>query len=231
MGAVFRIVKSDIPDIDAIGLPAVVKQFAHMKNGLVLVGGPTGSGKSTTLAAIIDSINREQSLHILSVEDPIEALHASKRSLINQREVGTHTRSFASALRSTLRQDPDVLLIGELRDLTSISIAVTAAETGHLVFGTVHTSSAESTIDRLINAFPAGQQAQVRSMLAETTARRRLPAPPPGAPTGNGRVLAVEVMVNTDAVSNMIRKGKAFQIQQVIQSSREHGMQTMDARS
>jgi twitching motility protein PilT len=228
LGAVFRIVKSDIPDIDVLGLPSVVKTFASLKNGLVLVGGPTGSGKSTTLAAIIDSINREQSVHVLSVEDPIEALHTSKRALINQREVGTHTRSFATALRSTLRQDPDVLLIGELRDLTTISIAVTAAETGHLVFGTVHTSSADSTIDRLINAFPSGQQAQVRSMLAETLRAvvcqhllRRIDS--------DGRVLAVEVMVNSDAVSNMIRKGKAFQIQQVIQSSREQGMQTMDS--
>ena len=228
IGGVFRIVKNEIPEIEKLGLPAIVKQLATMKNGLVLVGGPTGSGKSTTLAAIIDLINRNYALHIVSVEDPIEVVHTRKQSLINQREVGTHTPSFENALRATLRQDPDVLLIGELRDLATISFAVTAAETGHLVFATVHTVSADTTIDRLISAFPAGQQPQVRSMLAETLRAvvcqhllRRA--------DGNGRVIAVEVMVNNDAVSNMIRKGKAFQIPQVIQSSREMGMQSMDS--
>ena len=220
--------KNEIPEIENLGLPPVVKQLSTMKNGLVLVGGPTGSGKSTTLAAIIDSINRTQALHIVSIEDPIEVVHTRKQSLINQREVGMHTPSFDNALRATLRQDPDVLLIGELRDLATISFAVTAAETGHLVFGTVHTVSADTTIDRLVNAFPAPQQPQVRSMLAETLRAvvcqhllRRA--------DGNGRVPAVEVMVNNDAISNMIRKGKAFQIPQVIQSSKDVGMQSMDS--
>ncbi len=228
LSAVFRIVKNEIPDIETLGLPAIVRQFASMKNGLVLVGGPTGSGKSTTLAALINSINRDQAMHIVSIEDPIEVVHSAKQSLINQREVGTHTPSFDTALRATLRQDPDVLLIGELRDLATISFAVTAAETGHLVFGTVHTVSADTTIDRLINAFPAGQQPQVRAMLADTLRAvvcqhllRRA--------DGRGRVLSVEVMINNDAVANMIRKGKAFQIPQVIQSSREIGMQSMDS--
>ena len=228
ISAVFRIVKNEIPEIENLGLPAIVKQFATMKNGLVLVGGPTGSGKSTTLAAIIDAINRNQSLHIVSIEDPIEVVHTRKQSLINQREVGTHTPSFTNALRATLRQDPDVLLIGELRDLATISFAVTAAETGHLVFGTVHTVSADTTIDRIINAFPAGQQPQVRSMLAETL-RVVLCQHLLRRADGQGRTIAVEVMVNNDAISNMIRKGKAFQIPQVIQSSKDIGMQSMDA--
>ena len=228
IGAVFRIVKNEIAELENLGLPPIVNQLATMKNGLVLVGGPTGSGKSTTLAAIIDSINRNQALHIVSIEDPIENVHTRKRSLINQREVGTHTPSFENALRATLRQDPDVLLIGELRDLATISFAVTAAETGHLVFGTVHTVSADTTIDRLINAFPAGQQPQVRSMLAATL-RVVLCQHLLRRADGQGRAIAVEVMVNNDAVSNMIRKGKAFQIPQVIQSSRDIGMQSMDS--
>jgi twitching motility protein PilT len=220
--AVFRIVKNEIPNIENLGLPPIVKTFASMKNGLVLVGGPTGSGKSTTLAAMIDTINREEAVHIVSIEDPIEVVHTRKLSLINQREVGTHTPDFTNALRATLRQDPDVLLVGELRDLQTISFAVTAAETGHLVFGTVHTVSADTTIDRLINAFPSAQQAQVRSMLAETLRAvvcqhllRRA--------DGKGRCLAVEVMVNNDAIANMIRKGKAFQIPQVVQSGKDVG--------
>ncbi len=228
IGAVFRIVKNEIPDLENLGLPAIAKTFATMKNGLVLVGGPTGSGKSTTLAALIDSINRNQGLHIVSIEDPIEVVHTRKQSLINQREVGTHTPSFTNALRATLRQDPDVLLIGELRDLATIAFAVTAAETGHLVFGTVHTVSADTTIDRIINAFPAAQQPQVRSMLAETL-RVVLCQHLLRRADGQGRVIAVEVMVNNDAISNMIRKGKAFQIPQVIQSSKDSGMQSMDS--
>jgi twitching motility protein PilT len=228
IGAVFRSVKNDVPEIDNLGLPAIVKQLAGWKHGLVLVGGPTGSGKSTTLAAIIDQINRTTGCHIVSIEDPIEVVHGRKMALINQREVGTHTPSFDSALRSALRQDPDVLLVGELRDLQTISFAVTAAETGHLVFATVHTVSADTSIDRLINAFPVGQQPQVRSMLAETLRAvvcqhllRRA--------DGKGRAIAVEVMLNNDAVANMIRKGKTYQIAQVIQSSRDVGMQSMDA--
>jgi twitching motility protein PilT len=228
IGAVFRLVKSEIPEIENLGLPPIAKQLTTMKNGLVLVGRPTGSGKSTTLAAIIDSINRHRALHIVSVEDPIEIVHTRKQSLVNQREVGTHTPSFTSALRATLRQDPDVLLIGELRDFATISFAVTAAETGHLVFGTVHTVSADTTIDRLVNAFPVGQQPQVRSMLAETL-RVVLCQHLLRRADGQGRAIAVEVMLNNDAISNMIRKGKAFQIPQVIQSSREVGMQSMDS--
>jgi twitching motility protein PilT len=228
IAGVFRIVKNEIPEIESLGLPPIVRSFATMKNGLVLVGGPTGSGKSTTLAALIDSINRNQGLHIVSIEDPIEVVHSPKSSLINQREVGTHTASFDSALRATLRQDPDVLLIGELRDLATISFAVTAAETGHLVFGTVHTVSADTTIDRLINAFPAAQQSQVRSMLAETL-RAVVCQHLLRKADGVGRALAVEVMLNNDAISNMIRKGKSFQIPSVIQSSKDLGMQSMDS--
>jgi twitching motility protein PilT len=228
ISGVFRIVKNEIPNIENLGLPQIVKSFAGLKNGLVLVGGPTGSGKSTTLAAMIDTINREDALHIVSIEDPIEVVHTRKKSLINQREVGTHTPSFSNALRATLRQDPDVLLVGELRDLQTISFAVTAAETGHLVFGTVHTVSADTTIDRLINAFPAGQQPQVRSMLAETL-RAVVCQHLMRKADGTGRVIAVEVMVNNDAIANMIRKGKAFQIPQVIQSSKDLGMQSMDS--
>jgi twitching motility protein PilT len=227
LAAVFRIVKDKLLSIETLGLPAVVQTFGDLKNGLVLVGGPTGSGKSTTLAAIIDYINRTSARHIVSLEDPIEIRHARKQSLVNQREVGTHTRTFANALRSVLREDPDVILVGEMRDLATISFAVTAAETGHLVFGTLHTVSADTTMDRLINAFPAGQQNQVRSMLAESIRAvvcqhllRRA--------NGPGRVLAVEVMTNNDAISNLIRKGKCFQIPSIIATQREAGMQLMD---
>jgi twitching motility protein PilT len=228
ISAVFRIVRNEVPNIDNIELPPIAKTFGSMKNGLILVGGPTGSGKSTTLAAIIDQINRSSARHIVSIEDPIEVVHSMKRSLVNQREVGTHTHSFSTALRSTLRQDPDVLLVGEMRDFQTIQFAVSAAETGHLVFATVHTVSVDSSIDRLINAFPPGQQPQVRSMLAETLRAvlcqhllRRV--------DGKGRVVACEIMVNNDAISNMIRKGKTFQIPTVVQSSRDQGMQSMDS--
>jgi len=225
--AVFRIIKSEIPNLDDLGLPDVVAGLAEYRNGLVLVGGPTGSGKSTTLAALIDSINRNSARHVISMEDPIEVLHKSRRGLVNQREIGTHTRSSTSALRSTLRQDPDVILVGEMRDLPTISFAVTAAETGHLVFGTLHTVSADTTVDRIINAFPHAQASQVRSMLSDSLravvcqylmTRRN----------GRGRCLAVEVMLNTDAVANMIRKGKTHQIPSIITTSRELGMRSMD---
>jgi twitching motility protein PilT len=227
-GAVFRIVRGEIPEISALGLPPIIKSFATLKNGLVLVGGPTGSGKSTTLAALVDYINRTSARHIVTVEDPIEVVHAHRKSLISQREVGTHTNSFSAALRSTLRQDPDVILVGEMRDLTTIGFAVSAAETGHLVFGTVHTVSADTTVDRLVNAFPPGQQPQVRSMLSDSLQAvicqhllRRA--------NSEGRVSAVEVMINNSAVANMIRKGKTFQIPNVVQTSRDVGMQSMDA--
>jgi twitching motility protein PilT len=228
LSAVFRTIRSEIPRLDKLGLPPVVRGFAELKNGLVLVGGPTGSGKSTTLAALVDHINRASSRHIVTIEDPIETVHESRQSLVNQREVGSHTRSFEAALRSTLRQDPDVILVGEMRDLATISFAVTAAETGHLVFGTVHTVSADTSVDRLVNTFPPPQQPQVRAMLAESLRavvcqhllRRK---------DGAGRVLAVEVMVNNDAVANLIRKSKTFQIPSVIATSRDLGMQSMDS--
>jgi twitching motility protein PilT len=228
LGAVFRFVKDKLLSIEALGLPPIVQTFGDLRNGLVLVGGPTGSGKSTTLAAIIDYINRTSARHIISLEDPIEVMHPRKQSLVNQREVGTHTRSFSSALRSVLREDPDVLLVGEMRDLATIAFAVTAAETGHLVFGTLHTVSADTTVDRLINAFPVGQQAQVRSMLAESLRAvvcqhllRRQDKP--------GRVLSVEVMLNNDAIANLVRKGKSFQLPSIIATGREQGMQSMDS--
>ena len=228
LAAVFRTIKAEILAVERLGLPPVVARFGELKNGLVLIGGPTGSGKSTTLAALVDYINRTSDRHIVTIEDPIEVVHKRVRCLVNQREVGTHTRSFDAALRATLRQDPDVILVGEMRDLTTIQFAVTAAETGHLVFGTLHTVSADTSVERLINAFPPRQQSQVRSILCETLRavacqhllRRK---------DGKGRVLAVEVMLNNDAVANMIRKGKSFQIPSVIATSREAGMQSMDS--
>jgi twitching motility protein PilT len=228
LSAVFRTVKTSIPELEALGLPKTVARFAGFKNGLVLVGGPTGSGKSTTLAALIDHINRTSARHIVTLEDPIEVVHTRKESLINQREIGGHTKSFHRGLRATLRQDPDVILVGELRDQNTISMAVTAAETGHLVFATVHTVSADTSVDRVINAFPAAQQPQVRAMLSETLRavlcqhllRKR---------DGSGRVLATEVMINNDAISNLIRKGKTFQLPQVIGTGRDQGMRTMDS--
>ena len=228
LSAVFRIVKAHLPRIEDLGLPPIVQALGDTKNGLVLVGGPTGSGKSTTLAGIIDYVNRTHARHIITLEDPIEVLHGCKKCLVNQREIGSHTLSFDAALRSTLREDPDVILVGEMRDLPTIQFAVTAAETGHLVLGTLHTVSADTSVDRLISAFPPGQQDQVRAMLAETLRavvcqhlfRRK---------DGPGRVLAVEVMLNNDAVSNLVRKAKTFQIPSVIATSREQGMQSMDS--
>lgn len=227
LAAVFRTIKSTLLDIESGGFPAVVKSFQDFNDGLVLVGGPNGSGKSTTLAALIDAINRKSSHHILSIEDPIEVVHANKKSLVNQREIGAQVISFATALRAALRQDPDVLMIGEIRDFDTISAAVSAAETGHLVFGSVHTTSAASTVDRLVSAAPSAQQDHMRSLLAGSLRAvicqfllRRL--------TG-GRCLAVEVMINNDAVASLIRKGKSFQIPSVIATAREQGMQLMDA--
>jgi twitching motility protein PilT len=229
LSSVFRLINNTVPELEKLGLPPIVSTLANAKNGLVLVGGPTGSGKSTTLAAIIDHINRTStSRHIVTLEDPIEVVHRRKGCLVSQREVGTHTHSFNAALRSVLRQDPDVILVGEMRDLAMVSFAVTAAETGHLVLGTVHTSSAETTVDRLVNVFPAGQQPQVRSMLAESlravVCQHLIPRKDPP-----GRVIACEVMVNNDAVSNLIRKGKSFQIPAVVATSRDAGMQSMDS--
>ncbi len=227
LAAVFRLVKGELPELEKLGLPPIIRDFGDLKNGLVLVGGPTGSGKSTTLAALIDYINTSSKRHIISLEDPIEVVHYRKKGLVNQREVGTHTSSYTTALRSTLRQDPDVILVGEMRDLDTIAFAVSAAETGHLVFGTVHTVSAHTTMDRLINAFPPRQQTPVRFMLAESlraVACQYLLKRVDQA----GRIPTVEIMVVNDAVSNLIRKGKTFQIPSLISTSKEEGMQLMD---
>jgi twitching motility protein PilT len=228
MSAVFRIIKDKIPVLEQLGLPPIVHTFAELKNGLVLIGGPTGSGKSTTLAGIIDHINRNSSRHVVTLEDPIEVIHAQKKCLINQRELGTHTHTFEKALRATLRQDPDVILVGEMRDLDTIRFALTASETGHLVLGTVHTVSVDTSIDRMINAFPGGQQPQVRSLLADTL-RAVMCQYLLKRKDGQGRVLAVEVMVNNEAIANLVRKGKTFQIPSVIATQREAGMQSMDS--
>lgn len=227
LAAVFRTIKDDIPDIAKLGLPEIVRSFAHLKNGLVLIGGPTGAGKSTTLAALIADINKNAARHIITLEDPIEVVHNPIKSLITQREIGTHSRAFSYALRATLREDPDVILVGEMRDLPTIQFAVTAAETGHLVFGTVHTVSVANSIDRMVNVFPPDEQPQVRSMLSgslravccQHLLQRK---------DQEGRVLAVEVMMNTDAIASLIRKGKTFQIPSVLATSREQGMQSMD---
>ena len=228
LGAVFRIIKGALPRIEELGVPAVVARLAELKNGLVLVGGPTGSGKSTTLAAIIHQINLSSARHIVTFEDPIEVVHGREKSLVNQREIHTHTGELAQALRGTLRQDPDVILIGEMRDLPTISFAVTAAETGHLVFGTIHTASAALTVDRLINAFPPGQHDQVRSMIAGSLNAVICQYLLPRRDT-TGRCLSVEVMLNNEAIANLIRNGKTFQIPSVIATSRESGMQLMDS--
>jgi twitching motility protein PilT len=227
LSGVFRRIRGTLPEFEKLGLPPLVQSFGNLKNGLVLVGGPTGSGKSTTLAALIDYINRTSSRHIISLEDPIEVIHKRKQSLVNQREIGTHTRSFANALRSTLREDPNVILVGEMRDLPTIEFTVIAAETGHLVFGTVHTVSAATTVDRIVSAFPPGQQEQVRSTLADSL-RAVVCQYLMKEKNGPGRVLAVELMINNEAVANLIRKGKAFQLPSVISTSREQGMQMMD---
>ena len=230
LAGVFRIIKGDLVSVKQLGLPEIVQRFADYPNGLVVVGGPIGSGKSTTLAALIDHISATSGRHIVSIEDPIEIVHKKRqKGLVNQRELGSHTAGGGTALRATLRQDPDVILVGEMRDFDTISFAVTAAETGHLVFGTVHTVSVDSTVDRLVNAFPAGQRAQVRTMLADSLravlCQLLLPKK-----SGQGRVLVAEVMLNTDAVSNLIRKGKSHQIPSVITTSRELGMQSMDSQ-
>ena len=227
VGAAFRVIPYEIKPLEELGVPPVVATFAGLPRGLVLVTGPTGSGKSTTLASVIDLANRTRSDHIMTVEDPIEFLHRHKRSLVNQREVGGDTHSFASALKHVLRQDPDIILVGELRDLETISVALTAAETGHLVFATLHTQDAAQTIDRIIDVFPSHQQAQVRTQLAgalqgvvcQTLCKRA---------DGRGRVVATEVMIATPAVRNLIREGKTHQIYSAMQAGAQQGMHTLD---
>jgi twitching motility protein PilT len=225
-GAVLRTIPTQIPSLDSLNMPAVLAELCTRERGLVLVTGPTGSGKSTTLASMIDVINETKDAHILTVEDPIEFVHRPKRCLVNQREVGPHTGSFTSALRSALREDPDVILVGEMRDLETISLALTAAETGHLVFGTLHTSSAPKTVDRIIDAFPAGQQGQIRTMLSESLeaviAQRLLKR------RGGGRVAACEILIGVPAVRNLIREGKLHQIASMMQTGQRVGMRTFD---
>jgi twitching motility protein PilT len=226
-GAVFRSIPHKIPSFADLNLPPVLRTFAEQDKGLVLVTGPTGSGKSTTLAAMIDYINETTSGHILTLEDPIEFVHKSKRCLVNQREVGTQTHSFNNALKSALREDPDVILVGELRDLETVSLALTAAETGHLVFATVHTSSAPKTVDRLVDVFPTQQQAQIRTMLSESLVGVATQALLPK--TGGGRCAAIEILVATPAVRNLIRENKTFQIPSAMQVGAKSGMVTMEA--
>ncbi|KUO50597.1 MAG: type IV pili twitching motility protein PilT [Desulfitibacter sp. BRH_c19] len=227
LAAVFRSVPFEVPDIDILGIPPSVKELCYLSRGLVLVTGPTGSGKSTTLAAMIDVINTERKLNIVTIEDPIEFLHKHKNSVVKQREVGLDTRSFANALKHVLRHDPDVILIGEMRDVESISIALTAAETGHLVFSTLHTQTAPHTINRVVDVFQDYRRDQVRQQLANTLrgviSQQLLPTA-----DGEGRVAAVEFMKDTPAIRNMIRDGKEHQLYSAIQTNRNMGMQTMD---
>ncbi len=227
VGAVFREIPSDILTCEQLGLPNVIRRLASLPRGLVLVTGPTGSGKSTTLAAIIDEANKTRKDHIITVEDPIEFVHQSDKAIINHREVGLHTRSFAAALRGALREDPDIILVGEMRDLETISLAIEASATGHLVFGTLHTSSAAKTVDRIIEVFPSNEQAQIRNTLSDGLRAviaqnlfKRIDK--------KGRVAALEIMIANPAVRNLIREGKTFQIPSMIQTGMKYGMQTLD---
>jgi len=226
-GMVIRLIPFNIPAPETLGLPPVSIEFARLQKGLVLVTGPTGSGKSTTLASLIDYINRNRACHIVTIEDPIEYLHKHQKSLVNQREVGNDTYSFANALRAVLRQDPDVILVGEMRDLETISTAISAAETGHLVFSTLHTNDATQSVDRIIDVFPPHQQQQIRVQLAAVLqgimSQQLLPRA-----SGRGRVAAIEVLLATPALRNLIREGKTHQIPTVLQTGGKQGMQTMD---
>ena len=228
ISAALRHTPDQIPALDELGLPPIIREFTKKPRGFVLVTGPTGSGKSTTLASMVDIINKEREEHILTIEDPIEFLHSHKRCIINQREIGSDAVDFATALRGALRQDPDVILVGEMRDLETISTALTAAETGHLVFATLHTQSASQTVDRVIDVFPPHQQGQVRMQLSIAlqgiVTQQLLPTA-----DGSGRTVATEVLVPTPAVRNLIREGKTHQIYSTIQTSGASGMQTMDA--
>lgn len=227
IGAVFREIPSTIMTAEQLGLPSVISKLATLPRGLILVTGPTGSGKSTTLAAIIDVANRERSDHIITIEDPIEFVHQSRKCIVNHREVGFHTKSFSAALRGALREDPDIILVGEMRDLETISLAIEAASTGHLVFGTLHTTSAPKTVDRIIEVFPAQEQAQIRSTLSDgiraiisQTLFRRLDRP--------GRVPALEILIATPAVRNLIRESKSHQLPSMMQTGKKYGMQLLD---
>lgn len=227
VGAVFRLIPSTIVTAEQLGLPLVITQLSMLQKGLVLVTGPTGSGKSTTLAAIVDYANSHRKDHIITVEDPLEFVHRSQGCIVNHREVGRHTRSFASALRAALREDPDIILVGEMRDLETIQLAIEAAATGHLVFGTLHTQSASKTVDRIIDVFPANQQEQIRSTLADSLKAvvaqilfKRIDI--------KGRCAALEILVCTPACANLIRENKTFQIPSVIQTGRKYGMQSLD---
>jgi len=227
VAAVFREIPSDILTCEQLGLPPVVRKLASLPRGLVLVTGPTGSGKSTTLAAIVDEANRTRKDHILTVEDPIEFVHQSKEAVVNHREVGLHTRSFAAALKGALREDPDIILVGEMRDLETIALAIEAAATGHLVFGTLHTTSAAKTVDRVIEVFPANQQAQIRNTLSDGLRAvvaqnlfKRIDK--------KGRVAALEIMIAIPAIRNLIRESKTFQIPSAMQTGKKYGMQTLD---
>ena len=227
VGAAFRLIPYEIKPLEDLGIPPAVNNFANLPRGMVLVTGPTGSGKSTTLAALVDLANRTRDEHIMTVEDPIEFLHRHKKCIVNQREVGEDTKSFANALKHVLRQDPDIILVGEMRDLETIGVALTAAETGHLVYATLHTQDAAQTIDRVIDVFPSEQQQQVRVQLAgaiqgivcQTLCKTR---------DGKGRVVATEVMVATPAIRNLIREGKTHQIYSAMQAGAKHGMHTLD---
>ncbi len=225
--AVFRLVPNKVKTLEELGMPEVLRDLSKLEKGLVLVTGPTGSGKSTTLAAMVDYVNDNERGHILTIEDPIEFVHESKKCLVNQREVGPHTDSFSNALRAALREDPDVILVGELRDLETTQLAISAAETGHLVFATLHTNSAAKTVDRIIDIFPSGQQAQIRTMLSESiegvVAQTLLPSK-----DGKSRVAALEVLVGVPALRNLIREDKTAQILSVIQTGAQHGMQSLD---
>ena len=227
VGAVFRVIPFEIMSIEDLGLPTVVADLARFPRGFVVVTGPTGSGKSTTLAAMVDVVNRERAGHIMTVEDPIEFLHKHKTCIVNQREIGADTHSFSQALKHVLRQDPDVILVGEMRDLETIGTAITAAETGHLVFATLHTQDAPQTIDRIIDVFPPHQQQQVRVQLSTTlqgvVTQQLLPTA-----DGHGRVAAIEVMIATPAIRNLVREGKVHQIYSAMQAGGRYGMQTMD---
>ena len=226
-GAAFRLIPHIISTIEELGLPPVIVNLARKEKGLIIVTGPTGGGKSTTLAAMLNVINKERYGHILTIEDPIEFVHEHGSCIVNQREVKVHTKSFASALRAALREDPDIILVGEMRDLETINLAITAAETGHLVLATLHTMSAPKTVDRIINVFPHDQQEQIRIQISESIqgviSQTLIPTF-----DGKGRAPAVEIMVGVPAVRNLIREAKTYQIPTIIQSGREHGMQSMD---